>query len=171
MASWVQALLRVPAFCNGEKIVLAGSPEQGPALLAYKIALNEAGLKGAVVAETPDLPSFLHLLAAARLILTVDTAAAHMACAIDRPALILFSGLHTGVYAPWRRSKKQIWLTQEPRGAGVAPHKKRDWHLAFPADQVAELIQKLLDLEPLPPKKPASAQVTGPIALSKRVEI
>ena len=40
----------------------------------------------------------------------MDTAAAHMACALDTPAVIVSAGQHPGVYAPYSKNGRQKWL-------------------------------------------------------------
>lgn len=49
----------------------------------------------------------------ASLVITVDTAMAHIATALDKPAIILLGGGHFGEFGPWHWSRKQRWLTNE----------------------------------------------------------
>jgi len=70
----------------------------------------------------------------------VDTAAAHMACALNCPAIILFSGLHRGIYAPWATSSRQVWLEADPPAPGEPPRKKSHWFKGIAADRVARLM-------------------------------
>jgi ADP-heptose:LPS heptosyltransferase len=50
------------------------------------------------------------LLAGATWVLAADSAAAHIATALDRPAVMLLGGGCPGQFAPWRRSPRQVWL-------------------------------------------------------------
>ena len=49
------------------------------------------------------------------MVMTVDTAAAHFAAGLDRLCVILFSGLHQGMFAPWQRSTRQRWYCPNRR--------------------------------------------------------
>jgi ADP-heptose:LPS heptosyltransferase len=54
---------------------------------------------------------FAEAVGRAELVLTVETATAHLAAALDRPAIVLIGGGHFGQFGPWRRSARQVWLT------------------------------------------------------------
>jgi ADP-heptose:LPS heptosyltransferase len=58
-----------------------------------------------------DLPRFVELLSAAEGVLSMDTAGAHIACALDKPTVIILGGGHYGVFGPWGRSERQEWIT------------------------------------------------------------
>jgi len=62
-----------------------------------------------VEADLP-LPAFLDRLAAARMILTVESFAAHVAAALDKPAVVITGGGHFGWFAPWGEATRQRWL-------------------------------------------------------------
>ena len=116
-ASWARALLelqpRVP-------IRLAASPGQQEFLRKFAQELTEAGIERIEFVLPMSLPEFVKTIATAALVLTVDTAAAHMACATGTPAVIVSAGQHPGVYAPYSPNGRQTWLLPSanlPKGA------------------------------------------------------
>lgn len=52
-------------------------------------------------------------IAHADIVLAPDSAPAHLATALNKPAVILLGGGHFGLFAPWQKSHKQIWLQHE----------------------------------------------------------
>ena len=94
-------------------LVLTGSLDQRQSLEAFagKIRKLLPATRATITTLIPkDLQRFIDLLAGADCVFTVDTAAAHGATALDCRTLILFSGLHQGMFAPWVRSKRQKWV-------------------------------------------------------------
>lgn len=73
---------------GGHQVVLTGSaPERDRALEVCRLA----GLPAtAVVAGSLDLPAFAACVARARLVISADTGAAHLASAYARPSIVLF---------------------------------------------------------------------------------
>jgi len=65
------------------------------------------------VAVTTDFAEFFALICRAMIVVTVETAAAHLATALDKSAVVLIGGGHFGRCGPWTRSARQIWLTHE----------------------------------------------------------
>lgn len=57
-----------------------------------------------------DLESLVDLIARARIVLAPDSAPAHIATALDKPGVFLLGGGHFGMFGPWRKSERQIWL-------------------------------------------------------------
>ena len=144
--AWAEAFTKLPESLRQQKVRLVGAPWQKEALSEYQNELGKAGCSHLEVVFTPDVPALVDLANQSSLVLTVDTAAAHIACALDRPAVILFSGLHRGVYAPWQSSNKQIWLEPTPPAAKEPPRKKRHWHRGIAPESVANaILQKLRD--------------------------
>ncbi|NDG71611.1 MAG: hypothetical protein EBY32_09985, partial [Proteobacteria bacterium] len=84
------------------------------------------------------LPDFLQSIAEARLVLTVDTAAAHLACALDTPAVIVSAGQHPGVYAPYSKNGRQKWL--------LPPNDllKGEWRQHLNPEKVADCVREVL---------------------------
>jgi ADP-heptose:LPS heptosyltransferase len=83
-----------------------------------------------------SLPDFLQSIAEARLVLTVDTAAAHMACALDTPAVIISAGQHPGVYAPYSKNGQQHWIIPPP---GLH---KNEWRQEITLATIAEAVRR-----------------------------
>ena len=115
--SWARALREIQPRAL---IRLAASPSQQESLRKFARELAEAGLEKIEFVPPSSLPEFVQTIAAASLVLTVDTAAAHMACATGTPAVIVSAGQHPGVYAPYSPNGKQAWLLPSanlPKGA------------------------------------------------------
>jgi ADP-heptose:LPS heptosyltransferase len=128
-----------------KKILLVGSEDQFSRLNELKVVLMSAGIAGAEAVVPGDLVELLNLIAGAELILTVDTAAAHFATALDKSCVVLFSGLHQGMFGPWRRSARQRWLLPE-----APPGKtKFKWHAGIsPVRAAAEVRDLMRNLPP-----------------------
>lgn len=120
-----------------QELVIAGSADQQIRLEELARLLRESGLAGARTEIPADLLKFVDLLGGAELVLTIDTAAAHIATALDKPCVVLFSGLHRGMFGPWMRSTRQSWLLPE------SGEKKHKWHKALPPERVAAEISRL----------------------------
>jgi ADP-heptose:LPS heptosyltransferase len=54
---------------------------------------------------------FIGAIAAARAVVTVDSAAAHLATAFDQPAVIVIGGGHHGWFGPWGDRVRQQWIS------------------------------------------------------------
>ncbi len=91
---------------------LAGTREQRPRLESLVRSLPERVRMGLDIVTNDGLESFVARVGAARLVITADTATAHLACAMDRPAVICLGGGHYGEFGPWHRSERQVWLTE-----------------------------------------------------------
>jgi ADP-heptose:LPS heptosyltransferase len=102
------------AFVSSRKnirISLMGSRDQTSRLADLQKYLEESGKYG-VITVTPDaISAMLEEIGGARLVVSMETASAHMACAMDRPAVLLVGGGHYRLFAPWARSKNQKWLS------------------------------------------------------------
>jgi ADP-heptose:LPS heptosyltransferase len=93
-------------------LILTGSKDQGEALHTYATTLVSALPHCRIETVHPeDLSELVDLVAAANVILTAETSTAHIATALDKSALVIIGGGHYGRFAPWRRSNKQVWLT------------------------------------------------------------
>lgn len=125
---------------EGKRILLAGSEDQRGQLEEIKDLLHAAGLAGAELAFPPGLVEYMNLIAGAGLVLTVDTAAAHFATALDRRCVVLFSAMHCGMFGPWVRSEKQAWLLPTPDPT----RKKFKWHKGIPPERAATEARRIL---------------------------
>jgi ADP-heptose:LPS heptosyltransferase len=92
-------------------IHLCGGPVEEMRLNSLAAALQSLGVAHASVVISKDLVDFAQRIAASRAVLTVDTSTAHIAIALDKPAVILIGGGLYGEFGPWQRSAKQRWLT------------------------------------------------------------
>lgn len=52
-------------------------------------------------------------MAAAGCVLSMESAAAHIACALGKAGVFLIGGGHFGAFAPWTTRPNQVWLTNE----------------------------------------------------------
>jgi ADP-heptose:LPS heptosyltransferase len=108
-------------------VVLIGSAPQKSRLEQLRCALAAQEIGDIKVRADLSFEDYLNLLAAAPLVLTADTATAHLATALDRNAIVLMGGGHYGEFGPWRRSVRQIWLTERMDCFGC------DWRCIHPA--------------------------------------
>lgn len=126
------------------KILLVGSQDQHTALTELEGLLQDAEIAGARVHIPGDLVDLMNLIGAAELILTVDTAAAHFATALDKSCVVLFSGLHQGMFGPWCRSGRQRWLLPE-----APPGKKKfKWYAGISPLRAAGEVRELMKRPP-----------------------
>jgi ADP-heptose:LPS heptosyltransferase len=126
------------------RILLVGSDDQRSKLTELQALLADAGVARAQAHVPGDLVEFLNLVAGSELLLSVDTAAAHVATALDKPCVVLFSGLHRGMFGPWHRSPKQRWLLPEsPPGRA-----KFKWHEGISPARVSAEVRELLRYSP-----------------------
>lgn len=124
-------------------LVLTGSREQRGRLEEFSRLISESWPEAAsrISIEHPsDLQKFIDLIAGADLVLTVDTAAAHAATALDRPAVVLYSGQQYGVFGPWVRSSRQRWIQPEAEVFG-----RPDWHRNLSPGRIAPVVREVLE--------------------------
>jgi ADP-heptose:LPS heptosyltransferase len=144
---WRDVFVELRPELAGKSVLLVGSQDQRDALDELASLLRGANVDTAKVHLPADLVELLNLIAAAELVMTVDTAAAHFAAGLDKPCVILFSGLHQGMFAPWQRSTQQRWLLPEaPAGAT-----KFKWHAGIQPARVAATVRELIKFPPQPP--------------------
>ncbi|MBJ7258078.1 MAG: glycosyltransferase family 9 protein [Chthoniobacterales bacterium] len=137
---WVAALQGVVPDILPTVIRLAGGPDQVERLNEFASVLR-AGAISCPVEVIPPMPleEFPDLVSVADLLLTVDTGAAHFACATGAPAVIVASGLHQGAYGPYSPNGRQVWLLGDYAGRGA-----KGWQDSVPPSMVAEVITRLL---------------------------
>jgi len=105
------AALRAVRKHSAAPIALQGDSAQQPRLRRLAESLQSAGVTGVTCAAPAGVTDFASAVAGAELVVTVETATAHLAAAFDRPAVILIGGGHFGEFGPWARSARQVWLT------------------------------------------------------------
>jgi ADP-heptose:LPS heptosyltransferase len=139
-AKWAAALREVGDLVPPGGIRLAGAPDQAARLREFASALRGCGLTCAVNVDAPvPLPDFCAVVASAALVLTVDTAAAHLACAAGTPAVVVTNGNNKGVYGPYSPNGRQVWLMADlPKG------RRKEWREQIGASEVAGAIRGVL---------------------------
>lgn len=143
-ARWARIFKSLPASALPARLLLTGSADQKEKLEGIRRTFAGEGVNIPVEIVLPaDLTGFLKLIGRANLVLTGDTAAAHFATATDRRALILFSGMHTGMFAPWQRSARQAWL----QPTDPSDKQKPKWHDRIASTRAAETITDLLSAD------------------------
>lgn len=107
-SAWIQAWRSVSR--KVAEIHLIGSREQESLLasLAHRLG-TEACLRRIEIISRLSPPDFVRYLSEARAIATVDSAAAHIATALDKPATIVVGGGHFGRFSPWGDGIRQNW--------------------------------------------------------------
>lgn len=142
---WVALFVELHRRGEWVRLLLTGSREQSPMLEGFVAAVRAAipGIgEGIGIHYPPDLQAFVDFLAGADLVLTVDTAAAHAATALDLRTLILFSGQSRGIFAPWVRSERQRWLESE----GSSASEPKEWHAGIGDGKILATITELLSI-------------------------
>ena len=117
-AVWADALRTVADLLPADGLRLTGAPDQASRLAVFAAELEACGV-GCAVRVAPPVPlgGFPAVVAGAGLVLTVDTAAAHLACAVGAPAVIVASRKNEGIYAPYSADGRQVWvMAGEGRG-------------------------------------------------------
>ncbi len=140
-ALWVEVFQDLRPELGPKPLLLVGSEDQRPALAELEALLHAAGLANARVFIPPDLVDFMQWIAATELLLTVDTAAAHFGTALDQRVIVAFSGLHAGMFGPWKRGERQSWLLPDP-----PPQKKSHWPKSIPPARIATEARRVLAL-------------------------
>jgi ADP-heptose:LPS heptosyltransferase len=142
---WAAALKLLSPERADATLHLAAGPSQAERLHEFARTLQAAGLSNITIDPPVPLPDFLQSIAEARLVLTVDTAAAHMACALDTPAVIISAGQHPGVYAPYSKNGQQHWIIPPTR----LP--KNEWRQHFTPEMVADCVRSVFLLQGVSP--------------------
>ena len=138
---WVELFMELESRGKLPSLCLVGSSDQSDRLVGF---LELLGKSSATIAAktrvvTPgDLQEFIDFLSGAECVFTVDTAAAHAASALDCRTLVLYSGLHQGMFAPWFRSSRQYWAI--PKQAV----KNTPWHDSWTNDELLDFTETVL---------------------------
>jgi len=131
---WAEALQSTTHLRADAPLHLAAAPHQTKRLSDFAASLAAAGIKNATILAPQPLDEHVQTIAEASLVLTVDTAAAHMACATGTRAVIVSAGQHPGVYAPYSTNGLQHWLLPD------TSRSSKDWHSAIPPQRIASSI-------------------------------
>lgn len=95
---------------HGLTPVLLAPPNSVSQYEAFARSLAGAGVT-AEVRVTATVGDLVDTLAASAAVVTTETATAHLAAALDLPMLCTVGGGHFGLFAPWRHSERQQWLS------------------------------------------------------------
>lgn len=90
---------------------LCGGKLEEERLLKLQQLATAQGIPNVHVRVFNSFAEFASFVAAAGAVLTMDTSTAHLATALDKPALVILGGGHYGHFGPWHRSDKQVWVT------------------------------------------------------------
>lgn len=132
---WAEALR---ACALPSLIRLAAGPDQAARLEEFAAALRSEDVACPIEIVPPrPLETFPDLVAECGLVLTVDTSAAHFACALGAPAVIVHCGLHEGVYGPYSPNGCQIWLMGDYGRLG-----SKRWRESVKPSMVADAIKR-----------------------------
>ena len=92
------------------KITLVGQAHQRGKILALARKLEFAG--DVSVKLELSMSEYIDAICSAGVVLSADTATAHVATASNRRTIVALGGGHYGQFAPWSRSFRQRWLTK-----------------------------------------------------------
>ncbi len=106
----VASLGRHVARRHGMSLRLLSAPSQFARLSSDADTLRRLGVPKVEVLLTRDMSDLMAAIGGAGLLLSTDTGTAHIGAAMDAPMIGLIGGAHYGIFAPWRRSKRQRWL-------------------------------------------------------------
>lgn len=139
-----------------EPITIVGGRSDLPTLNTLAGLVSHA-LPQRVTIETP--PSILEatqMIASARLVVGMESGPAHIATAFDKRGIFFLGGGHYGLFAPWQRSSRQIWLRN------ILPCFGCEWRCCFseplcitkirPEHAIAAIREALLDSQQEIPK-------------------
>jgi len=112
--SWASVFKMLEPLRGSDPLHVAAGPSQAERLAEFAGTLRSCGVSNIMVDPPAGLAGFLDQLAASKVVFTVDTAAAHMACATRTPAIIASAGQHPGVYAPYSPDGRQVWVLPPP---------------------------------------------------------
>lgn len=96
-----------------KNLVLTATQNDSSRLEAISQALQNSVEDKAlnIISTYPSgLDAYIQLIADANVVLTVDTATAHIAAAMDKPVVVIIGGGHFDSFGPWYRSNKQEWV-------------------------------------------------------------
>lgn len=79
--------------------------------IAFCTNLQQAGIP-CQLRVTASFEDLRHALGSCRVLLATESAPAHLATALDQPLVALLGGGTHGLFAPWKRSPRQTWLTE-----------------------------------------------------------
>jgi ADP-heptose:LPS heptosyltransferase len=134
--NWSKSLREIMHLVPSGGVRLAGGGNQSQRLEQFADALRTAVPSIPVAVNEPEaLSHFPDTVARAGLVLTVDTATAHLACALRAPAVVVACGVSPGIYGPYSPDGFQHWLVGDWERAGP-----RRWQETIPPSAVVASI-------------------------------
>ena len=109
-------------------VMLIGQDRQRGQLEAIAAKLKDGGIDVSIQTGM-SLSEYLKIVGSAPIVITTETATAHIAVAYDRPTLVVIGGGHYGEFAPWQRSRRQRWLIHHLDCEGC------NWHCRYPTPE------------------------------------
>lgn len=120
--AWVARVLAAWRSRCPAPIVLGGSPGDEDRLEAYRQAARVVGIEHLTLELPAGVDGFIRHIAAAGAVFATESAAAHIATTLDKPAVIALGGGIHGLCFPWRRSDRQRTIQNHLPCFGC------DWH-------------------------------------------
>jgi heptosyltransferase-3 len=121
----------------------------GPGESATLDEVQEAAGARILRLEGPPLGDFLAILADARLIVGNDSGPAHMAAALGRPGVVIFSSSSSSIWGPWR--PRAPWrVVQNPYDCNPCPgdrcyrYERPECILSVTLEQVRSAVEEIL---------------------------
>jgi|GEM_PF-751058 len=118
-----------------EGVILCGSPDERSRLEELKSHLPPTCAVHCRVQIPSDVSEAVRLIASSGAVLAMESAPAHIACALDKPGVFLLGGGHHGFFAPWGNSSYQKWVTHP------LPCYNCNWQCQFPEPYCITRIQ------------------------------
>jgi ADP-heptose:LPS heptosyltransferase len=93
-------------------IIITGTRAQEPKAVRLRNLLAAAGVSGVSVSCSSGLTGYIGLVAEAGAVLTMESATAHIATAMDKRTAVVIGGGHYGHFGPWWKSGRQRWISR-----------------------------------------------------------
>lgn len=94
-------------------LILCGEPFFAMQLEDLSSRLRGRGLNRIDVVIPKNLENFVKCVGDARCVFSMDSAAAHIATALDKSGVFILGGGHFPKFAPWQKSSRQQWIFKE----------------------------------------------------------
>lgn len=94
-------------------ILLCGERFRQSDLLRILQGLRGSGVDDVEACTPSDAESMCELVSNARCVLTMDSAAAHIAGALRVPVVVILGGGHFGMFGPWTHGAGPVWVYKE----------------------------------------------------------
>ncbi|WP_395736455.1 glycosyltransferase family 9 protein [Prosthecobacter sp.] len=78
--------------------------------ILYEQPLQDAGVSSVQWVHPADFKELIQAISSAHMVLAPDSAPAHLTTAMDKPGVFLLGGGQYGMFGPWQRSQRQVWL-------------------------------------------------------------